>query len=125
MISAQAAKFLIVGISNTAISYTVFIIFFYFITNENAITSQLFSYTSGILWSFYWNNKWTFDRSNCNKEDFIKFASTQLFLLLLSTVLMHLAATYIQYNLMITWLVVMANITILNFLCSKYLVFKQ
>lgn len=125
MISAQAVRFLIVGVSNTAISYTMFFFCFSFLTGGSLIISQLLSYSSGVMWSYYWNNRWTFHCIVNNKYMMMKFISLQIFLLLLSTTLMHISSMFIQYSLSLIWLMVMVFITLLNFLFSKYLVFKK
>lgn len=117
-------KFLIVGLSNTLISYLFFIAFYKFILVSNAFLSQSISYAAGIAWSFYWNKNWTFSEKTHSLKVFIPFLTVQISLLFLSALLMYFATKSIIVDVNIIWITVMGLITMINFLCSKYLVFK-
>ena len=64
LVVSQFIRFVIIGLSNMAISYIVFIASYNFLFMRNIILSQSVSYFSGILWSFYWNKNYTF---SCKK----------------------------------------------------------
>ncbi len=62
----QFIKFGIVGISNTAVNYVMYLLVLHFI-KENGVCSKydyIFSsaaaFIAGVLWSFCWNYKYTF-----------------------------------------------------------------
>ena len=82
-------RFVIVGISNTMISYIVFVASYYLLFANNASISQCFSYGAGIVWSFHWNRKWTFKSHDKAVRNFILFLMLQSAMLLLSVYMIH------------------------------------
>lgn len=125
LLTIQLSKFVIIGISNTIISYLVFIVAFKTFLTGDAFASQSISYFSGILWSFYWNSKWTFSSDRKKSTLFISFILLQGALLFLSSFMMDQAIKYLEWNVTIIWILVMGFITIINFAFSKLLVFKS
>ncbi|MDO6444983.1 GtrA family protein [Colwellia sp. 1_MG-2023] len=121
----QLTKFLIVGASNTALSYIVFFISYNYFLSKDAFYSQCLSYSAGIIWSFFWNNKWTFSKANKSWSAFYPFLILQLFLLLISAFLLDIAKAQLNLSINLIWLGVMVVITILNFFLTKHLVFKR
>jgi putative flippase GtrA len=121
----QLTKFLIIGASNTALSYFVFFIGYNYFLSKDAFYSQCLSYSAGIIWSFFWNNKWTFSNANNSWSAFYPFLILQLSLLVTSALLLELAKKQFDLDINLIWLSVMVVITILNFFLSKYLVFKR
>lgn len=91
---AQFVKFGIVGISNTLISYFIYLIMLYFfqsfglLENYDYLTAQLIGFVLSVLWSFYWNNKVVFMQSSGSKrilwktllKTFAAYSFTGLFL---------------------------------------------
>ncbi|MGL5434332.1 MAG: GtrA family protein [Lachnospiraceae bacterium] len=65
----QFVKFVIIGLSNTVISYLINIIILVLLRNYHIswdyIVGNIISILLSILWSFYWNNKLVF----CNRGD--------------------------------------------------------
>lgn len=122
--SNQLVRFLLVGVTNTVISYLVFILAYYLLFSRNTLLAQPFSYSAGIAWSYYWNRKWTFQSNNTIHHEFLKFISVQILLLLLSTVALHLLIDYWGLNANVSWLFIMSLITVLNFILSKAIVFS-
>ena len=120
----QLSKFIIVGLSNTIISYIVFFVFYNFILISNAFSSQGISYAAGIFWSFFWNRKWTFSEKNHSLKTFIPFFIVQITLLFISAFSMSYATQHLSWNVNYIWFFVMAIITIINFVLSKFIVFK-
>ena len=90
----QFVKFGIVGLSNTIVSYIIYVgALFLFQKNEIFIYSdyliaQIVAFILSVLWSFYWNNKYVFEKKE-NEErglvqalikTYISYAFTGLFL---------------------------------------------
>ncbi|MBN1545628.1 MAG: GtrA family protein [Syntrophaceae bacterium] len=124
LVNSQLLKFLIVGISNAIVSYTVFLVVYKFVLFGNAFVSQCLSYAAGILWSFNWNKNWTFSRTKHQWDVFIPFVMVQVMLLFLSAFSLSIAHEHLHWNINIIWVCVMAVITLMNFSATKYLVFK-
>ena len=124
LINKSFYRFIVVGISNTIISYLTFIIAYHFIVKSNTIISQILSYSAGIVWSFIWNRRWTFKSKKSMSKEFLLFVLTQVVMLVLSTALLYLIVDRYHYPASISWVCVMAIITILNFVMLKIVVFK-
>lgn len=124
VIQYQFVKFLIIGLTNTAISYLVFWLSYNLFLHKNVFLSQCCSYFAGIVWSFYWNHKWTFSSKKKRLPLFVKFMTVQISLLLLSAGIMSICSKDYFFNVNIIWLIVMGFMTLLNFLLSKIIVFK-
>lgn len=62
----QFLKFSIVGVSNTLISFMLYLIFLFVFEKcevfprYNYLICSLISFCIGVVWSFYWNNRFTF-----------------------------------------------------------------
>lgn len=118
-------RFIVVGISNTLISYLVFAAFYFLVFTNNAWVSQLFSYGSGIIWSFYWNRKWTFESHGNALTRFVFFILMQISMLLLSSYAIHILVDMFKHNPTLSWVGVMAVITVLNYMGSRYWIFRD
>lgn len=117
-------KFIIVGASNTFISFFVFY-FLYGTIGVSVFNSQIVSYSAGIVWSFILNRFWTFK----SKRDVVKsaflFVMVQCFLMFFSAYLISNIIKLYDYSAVSVWIFVMALVTVMNFLISKYLVFLK
>ena len=64
----QFVKFGIVGLSNTVISYVIYVGTLILFQKNNLIPSvdylvaQVIAFILSVLWSFYWNNKFVFEK---------------------------------------------------------------
>lgn len=121
----ELMRFLLVGVTNTIISYLVFLLAYHIFFVGNTLYSQPLSYSVGIVWSYFWNRKWTFQSSDGANREFMRFVAVQLFLLLLSTGMVHLVVDFWSVNASIGWILVMTLITALNFLLTKMIVFRS
>lgn len=118
-------RFIVVGISNTLISYLVFVLLYYLVFISNAWVSQLFSYGAGIVWSFYWNRKWTFESQGNTLSRFVLFLLLQISMLLLSSYAIHILVDVVDHNPTLSWVGVMAVITLFNYMGSRYWIFRD
>ena len=118
-------RFLVVGASNTVVSYLVFLLGYHYWFAGNALFAQPLSYGVGIVWSYAWNRNWTFQSSAGVGGEFIRFIVVQTILLFLSTGLVHLVVDRCKINASIGWMLVMVLITALNFFLTKEFVFSS
>jgi putative flippase GtrA len=118
-------RFLMVGASNTVVSYLVFLFGYHLWFVGNALFAQPLSYGAGIVWSYFWNRNWTFQSSAGVGREFIRFIVVQIILLFLSTGLVHLVVDRLNINASVGWILVMAFITALNFFLTKTFVFRH
>ena len=72
----QFIKFGIVGISNTAINYFIYLIMLnvfeglQLFREYDYYISAIIAFIISVLWSFYWNNRFTFKLENGEKRSF-------------------------------------------------------
>jgi len=118
-------RFLVVGVSNTVVSYLVFLLGYHIWFVGNALFAQPLSYSVGIAWSYAWNRKWTFQSSAGVGREFIRFIVVQIILLFLSTGLVHWTVDRRNINASIGWILVMTLITTLNYFLTKTFVFSS
>ena len=90
----QFVKFGIVGLSNTVISYVIYVGTLILFQKNNLIPSvdylvaQVIAFILSVLWSFYWNNKFVFEKADNEERNivhaliktYISYAFTGLFL---------------------------------------------
>ncbi|MFO1430625.1 MAG: GtrA family protein [Candidatus Competibacteraceae bacterium] len=116
--------FLMVGATNTVVSYLVFLLGCHFWFAGSALFAQPLSYGAGIVWSYIWNRKWTFQSSAGVGREFTRFIIVQIILLFLSTGLIYWIVDRGNMNASIGWVLVIGPITALNFFLTKTLVFS-
>lgn len=70
----QFIKFGIVGVSNTVIGYLVNIATIFALRNADAFwdyfAGNIMAFIIGVLWSFYWNNRYVFKLKEGEKRNF-------------------------------------------------------
>ena len=120
----ELIRFLLVGVSNTTVSYLVFLLGYHVLFVGDTLISQPLSYSIGIAWSYFWNRKWTFQSSAVVSKEFLRFLIVQIALLFLSTALIYYAVDWWNIDASICWIFVMLLITALNFMLTKRYVFK-
>jgi putative flippase GtrA len=128
LLDKQFYKFLTVGFSNFCISYSVFLSIM--AISKNSIISlslaQTLSYLTGMIWSFFWNKRWSFsNKSTSHVLQFAKFTASQLSLLILSVILVNIFVDWMHLGKYLGWVVAMSIITLINFLTLKVWVFVQ
>lgn len=119
-------RFCLVGLTNTAISYLAFALVFRF-TKEvaaGAAIAQIVSYAAGILWSYVWNSRLTFS-SSLSASGFWRFGVIQILLLAFSAAMMGLLVDTLHLPATLSWLGVMAVVTIANFLALRRFVYDR
>lgn len=120
-------RFIAVGFTNFFVSFSVFWLCLTtpFSFSLKASLSQLLSYSCGIIWSFYWNRRVTFKTTGSIIKQASRFISLQVFLGIVSVVLIGYMVDFLDGPPTLTWVVVMTAITIANYLLSKFWVFKK
>ena len=124
----QSLRFVIIGISNTLLSYLVFICSYHSIIKleHAALIAQILAYCSGIIWSYYWNSRWTFANPNVNHSNtFIRFVLSQIIFAVLSAISIGLLVDQLKFHATLSWICVMGLLTAANFLISKMWVFRE
>ncbi|MGH8509305.1 MAG: GtrA family protein [Gammaproteobacteria bacterium] len=123
--NSTITRFVTVGITNTALSYAVFVLALSLLSGYayRAGVAQIASYGFGSLWSFYWNRGWTFGSEGRVLRQALRFTLIQGLLLMASGALMSVTVDIWNWPAAPTWITVMAFIAVLNYLSLKYWVF--
>ena len=127
LLSRRFLRFLIVGVSNTALSALIFTTIFRLLEGFSwrAVVAQTTAYSLATLWSFYWNKKWAFQSDRDHVQEGMKFISVQLFLLFFTGATLGFLIDYMGYSALMMWIIVMLVATVLNFLLLNILVFGR
>ena len=132
----QFVKFGIIGLSNTIVSYVVYLGVLLLLqklqlfTKVDYLIANAFGFVISVLWSFYWNRKFVF-RAEEGKEipvlqsllkTFISYAFTGLFL---NSVLSILWVELLGVSKMVATIVNLVISVPLNFLMNKFWSFRS
>jgi putative flippase GtrA len=118
----SVVRFGVVGVSNTALGFAVFWSAHHLMPAAGA---QCLSYAIGMIWSYYWNRRWTFQSQGRVASEAGRFFTSQIAFMLLSSTLLGLFVDRLHLPSGPTWLGVMVLITVLNFLVSRFWSFKK
>lgn len=124
----QFIKFGIVGLSNTIISYGVYVLLTYI--GFQYVLSNVIGFIVSVLNSFYWNNKYVFKKSN-NQERNILFALIKTFIaysttgLFLNSIMLVLLVEKLDISKYIAPIFVLIVTIPLNFVINKYWSFRN
>ncbi len=118
----SVVRFGVVGVSNTALGFGVFWSAHHLMP---AMGAQFLSYAVGMLWSYYWNRRWTFQSQGRVANEAMRFFTSQIGFMLLSSGLLGLLVDRMHFPSGPTWLMTMVLITVLNFLVSRFWSFKK
>ena len=124
----QFVKFGIVGVSNTLISYIVYVILVTF--GCHYLAASLLGFLISVINAFYWNNKYVFKVDGTEKriwwssfiKTFISYAGTGL---ILNNILLVIWIDIFQMNEMLGPIVNLFITIPLNFLLNKFWAFKE
>lgn len=124
----QFIKFGIVGVSNTLISYVVYVVLVNI--HIDYLMASIMGFIISVLNSYYWNNKYVFKK---NKDDqrvwwkvliktFMSYAGTGL---ILSNVLLVIWVEYFKISELVAPLINLVITVPMNFFINKYWAFKK
>lgn len=120
------SRFSLVGVSNTIIDFLMFTIL-HGVFGVNYIVSQVLGYSFGVINSFLFNKKWTFNDNNSSKRtvyELIQFVIVNLISLVVTVIAMKFLVKNFNINVYISKIIVTFIAQIVNFICYKFWVFK-
>lgn len=131
----QFLRFGIVGLSNTVLSYLLYLFFLYtfeknhMFSNYDYIVSSILTFFICSVWSFYWNNRVTFKKENNEKRDFVKAYIKMVLSYSLTGLLLHNTMLYVLVEFwriskeLVPLLILVVTVPV-NFMLNKYWAFK-
>jgi len=132
----QFIKFGIVGVSNTLISYVIYLLCIILLgklglfQNVDYYIGNVVSFLLSVLWSFYWNNKYVFTVKEGESRNMLKalmktYLSYAFTGLILSNVFAYIWIDLLGINKMIAPLCTLVISVPVNFLMNKLWAFKK
>lgn len=126
----EMINYLIVGGLTTCVSLLTYYLLTFTILNPDISTelqiATIISWIISVLFAFFTNKKYVFESKNkFNLKEMISFILSRLLTLFIEMLLMYLLVTICKYNDKIMKIVVQIIVIILNYLLSKFLVFKK
>ena len=117
-----------VGISNTALSYAIFYICV--ILGAHYLVSNLVGFVAGVLYAYYWSNKYVFKVEETNKRNhvvaliktFVSYGTTGI---ILQSIFLYLLVEYGTMDSRVAQLICLLITVPLNFIINKYWSFKD
>ena len=121
----QFLKFIVVGLFSAIINYGLFYLLLK-MANINYLISSLCGFIAGVFGGFYLNKNWTYnDKNNKSNSLLWKYFSLYLFSLLISLIFLKITVDYIALNAEIANLLAIGITTCINFIGTKFVVFKK
>lgn len=131
----QFVRFGIVGVSNTVISYIIYVVSLWVLNkvqifaDYNYVVAQVIVFILSVLWSFYWNNKMVFVETGEHKRNWVKalaktYVSYSFTGLFLNSILLVLWVQVCHIPEMIAPLINLVISVPLNFFINKLWAFK-
>lgn len=132
----QFIKFGIVGVSNTLLSYVIYLLSIFVLGELNILQNvdyyigNVLSFVISVLWSFYWNNKYVFTVREGEKRSILKalvktYLSYAFTGLVLSNVFAYIWIELLRINKLIAPLFTLVISVPVNFLMNKLWAFKK
>ncbi len=127
LVSPELLRFLVVGASNTLLSYGVFQLLLRAFEGFalRGTVSQMITYAIGTAWSYFWSRKWTFRSTQPALGEATRFVTLQVILAVTSMALIGVLVDWLQQHPTLSWVGVMGVITVGNYTASKWWVFAQ
>lgn len=131
----QFLKFGIVGLSNTVMSYFLYLVFLYMFEekhiflNYNYLVSSILTFFICSIWSFYWNNRVTFKKENNETRNFVKAYIKMILSYSLTGLFLHNTMLYVFVEFffiskeLVPLLILVVTVPV-NFVLNKYWAFK-
>ncbi len=120
----QSVKFIIVGILNTLVGYSVYFVCLR-LFDIHYVISLTIAHVIGVIHSYIWNNKWTFQAKKIDFESIIKFSAVYVLTFLMNLLLLSVLVQIGGYNALISQLFALFFTTLISFVGHKYWSFSK
>ena len=122
--------YLIVGVLTTLVSLGVYYGLVLTILDPNKAlelqAANVTSWIAAVTFAYFANRIFVFKSKNKNMlKEGIKFCSSRIFTLLIDMLIMFIMVTLLHLNDKIAKIVVQVVVTVLNYIISKFIVFKK
>lgn len=117
-------RFSIVGVGNTLVNWSIFIILNAF--GVYYIISNIIAYTIATVNSYIWNSLWVFKYGQgLNINTSVKFFILNLVGLTVNTTIMYILVDILNFNKFIALVIASVLVVMMNYTINKLWVFKE
>lgn len=116
------AKFGFVGIFNTLITISSYIVLVHF--GVYYIVANIIGYILGLINSFYWNKNWVFQVKDRKNNLFLKFIIVNLITLIVNNIVLYSLVNYLSVDAIVAQILATGVGMVLNFFLNKLWTFK-
>ena len=126
----EIIRYLIIGVLTTVVSLlTYYLLTFTIFDPNNALELQItniISWVVAVTFAYFTNRKYVFKKEdNANIKEAISFYTSRISTLLIDMGLMYLFVTVLHFNDKIIKIIVQVVVIVLNYILSKFIVFKK
>ena len=126
----EIINYLIIGVLTTVVSLAVYYgLTFTIFDPNNAVELQItniISWIAAVTFAYFTNRSFVFkQKDKANFKEAYKFYASRVSTLLIDRLLMYILVTKLKFDDRIIKLVVQVVVTILNYVFSKFIVFKK
>lgn len=130
LIHSQFCKFMLVGVTNTLVSFIVYSITLFLLEEfefkYDYMISFVLSFLVGILWSYLWNSKIVFKQKDKLLSSLFRSNISYFFTgIVLTYIISFYLITYIGVGKVMVFFIIIGFTFPINFLLHKYWVFRR
>lgn len=119
----QKVRFLLVGVLNTVLGFAIYYICFK-ILNINYSYSLSIAHIIGVINSYYWNKRWTFNVKQGSKKMIFKFGLIYLCTFFINYGILTIFVEFFELNPLISQFFSLLITTVMSYVGQKYWSFK-
>jgi len=120
--SKQLAKFILVGVLNTSVSYLVY---FFLVDYIDYLIALAISHLVGVTHSYIWNKYWTFKSHRRLLSEFIRFNSVYAVVFVINAIILTVFVSTLHINSRLGQLITLPIVTIISFTGHRRWSFKD
>ena len=124
----EIIKYLIFGVLTTLVSigsYYILSLFFYLENDILFVLANILSWMLAVLFAYITNKKYVFKSSNSKIKEFLKFIASRIITVLIEVLGMYILVKILGSNNMFSKVIMQLVVIILNYVISKFIVFKD
>lgn len=126
----EIIRYLIIGVLTTVVSLATYYILVYTVFNPNVPLelqiTNIISWIVSVTFAYFTNRRYVFKlKEKRTLKEIVKFYLSRVSTLLLDMLMMYILVSLLKFNDKIIKLIVQILVIVLNYILSKFLVFKK
>ena len=124
----EIIKYLIFGVLTTIVSIGSYYVFSLILDLKNDflfIVANVLSWLLAVMFAYVTNKKYVFKSNQSKFLEFIKFVASRIFTVLIEVAGMYILVKCLDGDNMVSKVIMQTIVIILNYIVSKFLVFKR